>query len=203
MKPFKQFLDEMSIAAHGDWKGVGSFFSTLSIPVMKNWKQVGSIGDLEIRQLVNGDKISYVVGFFTEIESKTRLRVIIRMELDRDKETESLFKQYKHIYTVTGVITDLEYRGQGFRKALYQHIVNKDKLSLLGDSTQYFGARKLWSSISSQSTIIVDLLDIANGDIIEKNIKLKHGDLDHEFDPRLWSRDIDKVFIRPIMTRIT
>jgi hypothetical protein len=198
---FKQYLNEMSIAAHGDWRGTDSFFSTISLPIIKKWKKIGSIGNFEVRKF-ESTKTSYVAGFFSEIDGKNRFRVVIRMELERDTETESMFSQYGQIHVVTGVITDLDYRGQGIGKALYSYIVNKEKLSLLGDSTQYFGARKLWAAISKDSTIVVDILDIASGQVLEKNVILNHGDLDSQFDPKLWSRDFDKVFIRPIMKSI-
>jgi hypothetical protein len=198
---FKQYLEEMSIAAHGDWRGTDSFFSTISLPIIKKWKKVGSIGQLEVRKF-ESTKLSYVAGYFSQIDDKQRFRVVIRMELERDSETESMFPKYGSIHTVIGVITDEDYRGQGIGKALYSYIVNKENISLLGDSTQYFGARKLWASISKESTIVVDLLDVANGRILDTNVVLNHGDLDSQFDTRLWSREFDKVFIRPIMKSI-
>ena len=108
----------------------------------------------------------------------------------------------KNIYSVSGVVVHKDYQGQGIGKFLYLYLVNIEKFNILGDSIQYFGARKLWSNISKHSKLTVDLINIVNGDIIEHNVRLKHGDLDHEFDPRLWSYNMDKIDIRPLLRKI-
>lgn len=44
------------------------------------------------------------------------------------------------------------------------------------------GARNLWISLSNHPEFIVDIVDISNAKVIEKNVKLTDA-----LDPRIWT----------------
>lgn len=73
---------------------------------------------------------------------------------------------------------------------------------IMGDSQQYFGARKLWSKLSKSSDVIVDLVNIKTKKVLKKNITLHQGNSEEDFDKAVWSLDTSKENIRPILKKI-
>lgn len=195
MKTFKQYLNEMPIAGLGDWKGSNKFQSSISKTVVDlYWRKVGKIQEFEVRELSNRD--SFVVGSFND----TEFRVAAQIELRRESEIGNDLKM-PNLFSVEGVITDLNLRGRGIGKELYQFLLSRGYI-ILGDSVQYFGARKLWAKISRDSRLIVDVVDIMSSRVVMTDVELKHGDLDHEFDASIWSYDLDKAQLRPILRKL-
>lgn len=111
----------------------------------------------------------------------------------------------KRLYNVNGVksynINDNEYTKKGIAFTVYKYLVSIG-YNLLGNKEQYFGARKLWSRLSKETDVKVDIVNIESGEIIHNNIDLHHGTDDWDFDTRLWSRNDDKNHIRPILLKI-
>jgi len=200
MKSFKMYLEEMSIAGYGDWQGSSSFVKSYSKYVIENkWSDVGTIDRFQVKKLIVDKNITYVFGNLEPYENdKDRFTVIGQIELKNEVDVGKQFN-IPNLYSVSGVVISGSSRGAGYGKKLYEFIINKEKLSILGDEIQYFGARKLWASISQRSKLVVDLIDLIGLRVVERNVVLKHGDLDHEFDPRLWSYDVDKAHIRPVL----
>jgi len=95
-----------------------------------------------------------------------------------------------------------EFRGNNITTSMYNYFIKKQKYNILGDLKQFFGARKLWSKLSKQTDLTVDILNLDTEEYIEKNAVIKHGDLDHEFDTRVWSYGVDKNHIRMILKDI-
>ena len=93
-------------------------------------------------------------------------------------------------------------QGKGIAKQLYRFFVKKLKYNLLGDLEQFFGARKLWASLSKDTDIVVDIVDFKNKKIIEKSVVLHHGSYDADFDDRIWSYSNDKSHLRLILKDI-
>lgn len=202
MKSFTQYLDEMTHAASGDYtRDVKRYLRDVSkFVINKKWTYLGQINGLELYKLDDGYKKNYLIGEFNPQKEGSPFEVYTRMTLEIDSEASQLFR--KSLYNVNLVATQTSMQGSGLAKALYQYLVEKEDLLILGDSVQYFGARRLWSKISRMSTVVVDILDIANGTVLERNVTLKHGDLDHEFDQRLWSDDHLTYHIRPLLQKL-
>jgi hypothetical protein len=64
---------------------------------------------------------------------------------------------------------------------------------------QRFGARRLWSKLSKMIDLTVDIIDLENNKVLEKDTAIHHGEKDEEFDKRVWSYEIDKKHIRIIL----
>jgi hypothetical protein len=73
------------------------------------------------------------------------------------------------------------------------------KFLILGSDMQRFGARRLWSKLSKCEDLNVSILDFNTREIIGSNVRIYHGDLDEEFDERVWSYGVDKKHIRLIL----
>lgn len=97
----------------------------------------------------------------------------------------------KPLYNVDGVIVDENYRRAGIAKFMYRYFIKNQSYNILGDKQQFFGARKLWKKLSEDSDITVDIIDIKEGVYIDKNVIIHHGDLDDEFDKRIWKEEGD------------
>jgi len=201
---FKKYLEEMSIAGYGDWSGTASFEKSYSKFVIENkWEDVGTIDKFQVKKMSTGKNITYVVGNLEPYENdKDRFTVVGQIELVHEFDLSKAFG-LRNLYSVSGVVVEKTSRGSGLGKKLYEFLVTEEDLNILGDEVQYFGARKLWASISQRSKLVVDLIDLVSNKYVAKNVKLDHGDLDHEFDPRLWSYSNEKANIRPILTKIS
>ena len=202
MKTFTQYLDEMTHAAYGDYtKNVSQYLQDVSrFIINKKWTRLTTINGLELYRLTERNKRNYLIGKFNTQKDGSPFEVYTRMTLEVDSESSQLFN--KIFYNVNLVATQSGMQGSGLAKSLYQYLVEVEGLLILGDAVQYFGARRLWSKISKMSTVVVDILDIANGEVIERDVTLSHGDLDHEFDPRVWSDDHLTYHIRPLLQKL-
>ena len=127
--------------------------------------------------------------------------IICKISLDKQQDLESKL-DIKNLYRVMEILIIPKARGASIAKNLYKFFIKNLKLTILGDSEQYFGARKLWANLSKDSDIIVDIVDIYKGSYMEKNTIIHHGDLDGEFDKRIWSRKEDKLHIRTLLRDI-
>jgi hypothetical protein len=70
----------------------------------------------------------------------------------------------------------------------------------MSDSKQYNGARQLWSHLSRLNDVIVDVVDLSNNTIIDKDVTdLFQGKDDNDFNKKYWSYGSDKDDIRFIL----
>lgn len=217
MNSFKDYLIEMSIAMLGDWNdGFANLTPISRIVTEKNWELLTNIqisGDnYQLRKLRN--KEVYILGNFIEVFDDTltsdnlvsKFKVIFQINLGRDYKVETQLSRidasYKRIVNVNGVVVDESMQGKGIALTIYKWLVNEQNFVVMGDSQQYFGARKLWAKLSKNSDVIVDLVDIKRVKLVESNVKLHHGNHERDFDERLWSLDKSKKHIRPILRKI-
>lgn len=194
-------LGENVIAAYGDWQIGEDVINYLSLLVLKKYyTKVGkiktSLGIKEIYKL-NSDNY-YIAGSTVRKDTHSKFEQIFKITL---KKT-SIPNHSEAYFNVEGVKVPESIRGQGIAADIYRFFVKKLNLNILGDDTQYFGARKLWSHLSRASDITVDIIDITTGNFLEKDVVLQHGDEDWEFDHRVWSYDVDKKHIRLILKDI-
>lgn len=127
--------------------------------------------------------------------------IVCKVDLDKQQKLETKLN-VKNLYRVKEIIMVPDVRGNYLSKNLYKYFVKNLKLIILGDSEQYFGARRLWTRLSKEFDIIVDIVDVDKGEYVEKNTTIHHGDLDGEFDKRIWSRAEDKLHIRTLLRDI-
>jgi GNAT superfamily N-acetyltransferase len=141
-------------------------------------------------------------------ETEIRFVPICVINLGRNRAAEYAFTKldpsYKRLVNVNGIYIMPEFRGLGIASRLYKWLVNEQNFTVMGDSKQYFGARKLWAKLSKDSSLTVDLINIKTEKIIMKNVQLHHGD-EFDVDTRLWSTfpDITLKDVRPILRKIS
>lgn len=222
---FKDFskngLLEMSIAVQGDWNpGIkGDELKYLSkFMANSQWGEIVATKEFnreEFQIRKHRNKNSFVVGRFEEILSdlkdtkyETKFRKIAHIDLQRAKRLEKalsrLGNNYGKIVNVNGIFIDEDYRGFSVATDIYKWLVNDLGFTVMGDSKQYFGARRLWARLSNTTGFVVDLINIKDEVIIKKDVILKHGETEEEFDKRLWSisPDLSKYNVRPILRKI-
>lgn len=66
----------------------------------------------------------------------------------------------------------------------------------------YYGARLLWTKLSKNIDLKVDIYDIKKNELLFHDVILHHGKYDSDFDSRLWSYSKDKHNIRSILTEL-
>lgn len=193
MKTFKEFLDrslknklmqEMALASKGDFPISYSRTEITETVMMLKYKKIKSVSlsdsqEYEIWSYPSVNK--YVLGKWGVSKKTSEVCFASYAEIDLRKET-LLGKVYDAIELVR-VSPDVFGRGIGTK--MYLALVKDEKLNIISDTEQYFGARKLWARLSKTPTVRVDLLDTNTGQT-QKNAKLNHGSKDFEFDKRVW-----------------
>lgn len=149
-------------------------------------------------------KDNYILGYFETTPIDTKLgkedwtEFIVEFGITFSKGTKS--KIFGDLYNVDGV--GVKTKGIGFSKLMYKYFAKEKGITILGDSEQYFGARKLWSRLSKELDVVVDLYNTNADFVIEENVVLHHGNYNNDFDERLWSFSKDKNNIRSILKDI-
>ena len=102
-----------------------------------------------------------------------------------------------NIYNVDAVKVSKNQQGLGIGLALYKTLLKRN-LVLLGDETQYLGARKLWAKLSMAPDITVHIINLNTKQIIEDDAIILQGIEDDSFDERVWPYTEEKKHIRLI-----
>jgi hypothetical protein len=209
-------LIEQTKAMKGDWhEGVDSLGSQ-GIHGMKKWEKIIDIKsidlprlqmDLEFYKLRNA--LEFKLGYWDIEQTKTKqgvedIRVFVevfKIGLTRYKSVESK-TGYKKLINVDGVAIIKSLQNKGISKFIYKYLVNELGYTILSDEHQFYGARKLWSRLSKELDVKVDIIDITKKEIITKNVILHHGDYDSDFDKAIWSYNDDKKHLRSVLTKI-
>jgi hypothetical protein len=162
--------------------------------IKNNWTKVGDIKDryktsYDVYKL-NNSNVYGIVSEEVEDDDTTRFIFVTEVELSSEKVIGQKLKM-DDLYRVSEIITMPGNRGDGLGLNLYKFFVKTLKMNILGDSEQYFGARKLWSRLSKENDIIVDIVDISSGEFTEKDTIIHHGELDDEFDKKIWRSEGD------------
>lgn len=223
---FKDFLDhqsniqEMSVAMLGDWDMLDPDYEVIHRGIhyinryfSKILKEI-KIGSQVYELREHKDSKGYIMGFFEEVQEKfdlkpsEKFRTSVLIELEGankiEKALNKINPQYNRIVNVNGIFIEEKLRNAGLGTKLYRFLVNEVGFVIMGDKHQHFGARKLWSKLSNQNDLLVDIVDIKNLKVIEKSVRLKHGNKDKDIDSRLWSLypDTSKEHIRPILRKL-
>lgn len=195
MNNFKEFLEEMAIAKSGDYDfGDLNYIGDKSRVVSKN-------GVEELLSFNKGKEKLFIVKYKSKTPNGTYY-FLTREVPDEENEITGLNKirhqiicamllkfttryhglGYGEFRIIKGVETHSSERNKGYGRLFYQKIVDDIGFVLMGDDEQYEGARNLWVSLSKHPGFIVDIVDLINGKIIEKNVDLKDA-----LDPRIWT----------------
>ena len=200
----EEVLQEMAIAGKGDWKPNEDMVEYKSANVVKlKWKLIDKFTskngiELELRTLHD----EYIAGRFILNGVDEEFEILLHMNMSDDKETASEFKISKRLMNVDGVKVKETSQGSGIALMTYKSIIKKQNIIIIGDEVQFFGARRLWSKLSREVDVRVDIIDLYSEKVLEKDVILKHGTDDWDFDKRVWSYDYDKKYIRLILKEI-
>lgn len=194
-------LGESPIAAQGDWKTNTPTSSISEFIFEQNWEIVGqlymkAIADILYVAKFKDDKV-WVIGKYTEVSStneKPRFEIYAQITLAIENSLGNKLG-YGKLYQVKEVGVDEKYRGYNLAKSLYKILIRNYDFSIMGDYVQYFGARKLWASLSRDTDVAVDIIDVNTDTIIAKDVILHHGNYDEDFDKAVWSYRGDKSHI--------
>ena len=204
IKESKEVLQEMSIAGKGDWKPNKDMVEYKSANVVRiKWKLIDKFRpkngiELELRMLNN----EYIAGRFILNGDDEEFEIFLHMNMSEDKETSKIFKISKQLMNVDGVKVKETAQGSGIALMTYKSIIKNQNIIIIGDEVQFFGARRLWSKLSREVDVRVDIIDLDSEKVLEKDVILKHGTDDWDFDKRVWSYDYDKKYIRLILKEI-
>lgn len=210
MKTYKDIITEMSTAGKGNWipdnDTIGSYSKRI---INLSYKKIDNIKIkdklFELYKLKSESKIKhyFILGSFINEEENgeivERFDCVMEMEL---KDIKTKIPEINNVKVVESVIVKETSRGYGISTTIYKYLVKELKYLIIGDSIQYFGARMLWKKLSKDKDVVVDLIDLKQKRILEKDVTLYHGDKDWEFDKRLWSYKTGKEHIRPILKDI-
>ena len=194
-------ISEQAIAIQGDWSAKDDLGSKSTFMLEKEWNYIEDIESMKLYKHKSSN--AWILGNIKNIdgEDKPRFGISFRIDFSNQKNIGYKFG-LKKLYNVDEVGVSKDKRGFGLATKMYSYFIKKQGYNIIGDEQQFFGARRLWSKLSRITNLVVDIVDIKNEIILEKNAKIYHGDLDEEFDKRVWSYDIDKKDIRLILKDI-
>jgi hypothetical protein len=216
MKTFKEFcsedddLSEQAQVKKGNWKGGKDMVLDISkTGIDLYYKKIDTIkfkGKEHILYLNTEvkDKENYILGYFetetiqTKVGPEEYSTFMVQFGITFSKYKNT--KTYATVHNVDGV--GVKTTNAGYSKFMYKYFVKNKGYTIIGDNEQYFGARKLWSRLSKELDVIVDIYDLKSDSIIESNVVLHHGNYNNDFDERLWSYSKNKDNIRSILIDI-
>ncbi len=203
---YEEVMQEMAIAGKGDWQPSNEMVEYKGANVVKvKWKLIDSFKTksgmlLELRCLQN----EYIAGRFvsTSDDGDEVFEIFLHMNMSEEKEIAKDFKIDKTLLNVDGVKVRETSQGDGIAMLTYKSIIKHQNVIIIGGEVQFQGARKLWVRLSKQIDVRVDIIDVDSEKVLEKDVILKHGIDDWDFDKRVWSYDMDKRYIRLILKEI-
>ena len=202
-------LGEQAIACYGDYEDPNKVSTTSLAVFEKEWSVVDTckVEGIEIDYNIAKHKTypTWEMGIFnTYIENKVEKDVfetVFRISMYDSKELGKTLG-YPNLYQVSVVQVHPDLRGKKIAKTMYRYLVKNKGISMIGDTYQYFGARKLWASLSQDIDIQVDIVDYKEEKVVYRNVTLHHGQYDKDFDTRLWSYGTDKEYLRSVLVNI-
>lgn len=170
--------------------------------------------ELEFRKHKTTD--TYILGYFEEVEEtnykvqeiKTKFRCVGRIDYTMRsalaKTLANKYGKYRNILNINSIYLEERFREVGIATAFHIWLVQEQGFSIMGDGVQYFGYRKLWSRLSKNKNLVVDIVDIQKKAIIASNVSIHQGDIEADIDTRFYSLfpDKSKEHIVPILTTV-
>jgi len=201
---------EHAVAKSGNWHGADLLITSISQFIFQtNWKVIGNVeidgNDYTIARF-DDSSIHFVIGRMIDLEdggqTKPRFAVVFRIELNDQSKIGSALG-ISNLFGVFSVAVKPELRGQRIAKQMYKWLITTQSMVILGDRTQYFGARRLWTALSRDTDVLVDIVDVRDMKILAQNVTLHHGQYDHEFDQRVWSYGQEIAHIRLVLKNLS
>ena len=207
MGEFRDYLNmvsEMSIAGYGDWEPSAEMLVTMSIFVLnKKWTFVNKIKIKTLEYSIYKLKDEFIMGnIITSSTGEQQFEIDLKIKLMEHKSTANDLNIHKRLMNVDGVKVNESVQGLGLATAMYTYLVKNEKMVILGDEIQYFGARRLWAKLSMKLDLTVDIVDVSKGIYLERDVLIHHGLEDWEFDDRIWDYTTSKKNIRLILKEI-
>lgn len=197
----KMFINESPVAVLGDWTKKDDLGSKSILVLGIQWTKKDKIGRYELWKHRSSN--SWILGEYIETNEPDKPRFNIVFSIDFSNKKNIGYKlNYKKLYNVDEVGVDKKYRGDGIATNMYKYFIKVQGYSIISDTHQYFGARKVWSRLSKELDILVDIIDTKNNILVKEDVILHHGNQDEEFDREIWSYDGDKQHIRLILKDI-
>jgi hypothetical protein len=194
-------LTEQAIAMMGDWDAKADMGSKSLFMLNKEWTYIEDLFNMKLYK--HNSANAWILGEMKSIEGEEKMRFAITFRIDFSNRKNIGHKfGLKKLYNVDEVGVTKSRRGDGLSTNMYRYFVKNQGYNIIGDEQQFFGARKLWSKLSKQTDITVDIIDLLNEKVLETDTVIHHGDLDEEFDKRVWSYGIDKKHLRLILKDI-
>lgn len=199
-----EIIREMAVAGYGDWKPSKDMVASMSTFILdKKWKYIDEQKHGHLIYRIYKQNATYIAGYYIENEQgETKFEVDFEIKLSADDETKHIFKISKQLMNVDKVLVQETTQGRGIATMMYKFLVMHEGFVILGDEIQFFGARRLWAKLSREIDVRVDIIDLHSEKVLEKDVILKHGTEDWDFDKRVWSYDFDKKYIRLILKEI-
>ena len=203
-RDYLNMLSEMSIAGYGDWEPSAEMLVTMSVFVLhKKWAFVNKIKIKTLEYSIYKLKDEYIMGnIITSSTGEQQFEIDLKIKLMEHKSTANDLNIHKRLMNVDGVKVNESVQGLGLATAMYSYLVKHEKMVILGDEIQYFGARRLWAKLSMKLDLTVDIVDVSKGIYLERDVLIHHGLEDWEFDDRVWDYTTSKKDIRLILKEI-
>lgn len=203
-RDYLNMLSELSIAGYGDWEPSAEMLVTMSVFVLhKKWAFVNKIKIKTLEYSIYKLKDEYIMGnIITSSTGEQQFEIDLKIKLMEHKSTANDLNIHKRLMNVDGVKVNESVQGLCLATAMYTYLVKNEKMVILGDEIQYFGARRLWSKLSMKLDLTVDIVDVSKGIYLERDVLIHHGLEDWEFDDRIWDYTTSKKNIRLILKEI-
>lgn len=186
---YNEWLKEQAIAVQGDWNFDDAHIGELSyFMYTKYWDIKGTmtVEGTEFDIIKHRSANTWRVGKILENDAGEKIfESVMFLEMENSKNIGHKIR-ISPLYRAKMVGVHSSIRGAGIAKKLYKFLIKNQGYNIIGDTEQFFGARKLWASLSKDSDTVVDIVDTKLGDYIEQNVTLHHGTDDWDFDKRVW-----------------
>ena len=166
----------MPEAKTGDWnyniKSQKNFSKKYNLPVqdLSKFKLAKGIGKYELYVHQRPSEIILVLGFFISND------FIVLCE-GKLRNIRTILKDTYQMYSIKTFL--LSKRCQGLATELYLYCLNELDLTIISDSAQYDGARKIYKVLIDRHSIFGAIIN--DQMIVEKNIKIRNIS-----DPSIW-----------------
>ena len=194
-------LSEQAIAMQGDWDAKDDLGSISTFMLAKEWDYIEDLFGMKLYKHKSTN--AWILGTIKNVEGEDKPRLGVSFRIDFSNRKNIGFKfGLKKLYNVDEVGVSKDKRGFGLASDMYSYFIKNHGYNIIGDEQQFFGARKLWSKLSRITDLTVDIIDIENAKTLEEDTIIHHGDLDEEFDKRVWSYGLEKRYIRLILKNV-
>ena len=193
----KDAESDTPIARAGDWKGSHAIGTMTEFVYGRYWREVSKIsfGGETLVVARHTETVAYMAGILLD-DGRYERHCILELE-----PSSQIGKRlgYPRLYAVRRVMTAKTERGLGIATLLYKWVCTHLG-PVMSDREQYFGARRLWASLSRDHEVSVQVVNLDNSEVVGASVRLHQGPMDGDIDHRYWSADLEKEPFRFILT---